>query len=177
MYMIKFLHIVLTSLTISLATTKELSAEIVANWNFYDGTVALLSTTSPQNPDKGKTTGIFVAYDKSFFRCMPTVSLMSYNGLVLGRVTRPQKHVYKESKNRLVAHVNGKRFAATGATVVNEYSNGTEVVAMFDQDLIAALQNPGTVSLSIGNGQPIFSARAMNSISAHVMKAYKSCTG
>lgn len=175
--MIKSFHIFLLSLILSFASTKELSAEIRANWHFYDGAIALLTTTHPQNPAQGRTTGIFVAYERTRSGCVPTVSLMSYHGLALGRVVAPRKQVSRSKKNQLVVGVGSRKFSAVGDTVMNEYSNGTEIVAMFDVDLIAALMNPSEVSISFGNSQPVLRIKALNSITEHVEAARRYCTG
>jgi hypothetical protein len=175
--MIKTMYILLISFTISFASTKELSAEIVANWHLYEGDVALIASTSPQDPKLGKTTGIFIAFEKSMFKCRPTVSLMSYDGLVLGQVTTARKFASKSAKNRMSVEVNGEKFSTSGETVINDYTNGTEIVAMFDGELLRALQRPATVSIFIGGGPPVFMARSLNSVTPHVDAIYKFCTG
>lgn len=159
------------------AFVQKATSEIVANWHFYDGAIALLTTTNPQNPAQGRTTGIFVAYERSRSGCVPTVSLMSYHGLALGRVVAPRKQVSRSKKNQLAVGVGSRKFLAVGDTVMNEYSNGTEIVAMFDVDLIAALMNPSEVSISFGNSQPVLRIKALNSITEHVEAARRYCTG
>jgi hypothetical protein len=173
----RILHISVMVVLFHFAFVQKATSEIVADWHFYDGTIALLTTTHPQSPALGRTTGIFVAYERSRSGCAPTVSLMSYNGLALGRVVAPRKQVSRSKKNQLVVGVGSRKFSAVGETVMNEYSNGTEIVAMFDIDLIAALRNPADVSISFGNSKPVLRIKTLNSISEHVEAARKYCTG
>jgi hypothetical protein len=154
---------------------KKTNAEIKSNWHLYEKTAALLSSTQPENPRSGRTTGVFVAYEKSFLRCRPTVSLMSFDGLNLGQVTIPQKYASKSARNRMSVNVNGVLFSAEGETVINEYRNGTEVVAMFDDGLIKALRYPSFIEISIGGGTPVFEVRSLNSITSHAKKLENLC--
>jgi hypothetical protein len=66
--------------------------------------------------------------------------------------------------------VNGEKLMASGEAVISEYTNGTEVVAMFDDNLIPILQRSAKVSISIGSGQPIFQVRSLNSIAPNIEK-------
>ena len=175
-YMKRFLDVVFLCLLFQLAYSERAISQIVANWHFYDGTIALLATTNPQNPAQGRTTGIFVAYERSLSGCSPTLSLMSYDGLALGRVTNPRSQVSRSNRNRMVVRVGSRRFIPVGETVMNEYSNGIETVAMYDVDLIAALQSPAEISIAFGDAQPLFRIRALNSVLQHIDAARAHCT-
>lgn len=159
------------------AHAEKATSQVVADWHIYDGAIALLSTTNPQSPDNGRTTGIFISFEKSPLGCRPTLSLMSYSGLVLGRVTAPRARVSGNNRNRMVVQVGSRRFTPVTETVINEYSNGTEIVAMFEIELLTALFNPTHISISVGDNRPVFSIRALSSVVRHLDAAQANCAG
>lgn len=152
-------------------------SQIVADWHFYDGAIALLSTTKPQSPKNGITTGIFISFERSPSGCRPTLTLMSYSGLVLGRVTVPRAQVSGNNRNRMVVQVGSRRFTPVTDTVINEYSNGTEIVAVFEIELLTALLNPTEISISFGDSRPVFSIGALSSVARHLDAARATCFG
>lgn len=162
---------------VGFAHAEKATCQIVADWHIYDDAIALLSTTNPQSPENGRTTGVFISFERSPSGCRPTLSLMSYSGLALGQVTVPRARVSGNNRNRMVLQVGSRRFTPITETVINEYSNGTEVVAMFENDLLTALLNPTEISISFGNSQPVFSIRSMTSVARHLDAARATCAG
>lgn len=173
----KFVQASMIILFMWFSHAEKASSQIVADWHFYDDAIALLSTTNPQTPANGRITGIFISFDTSISGCRPILSLMSFSGLVLGQVTKPRAMVSSSNKNRMVVQVGPRRFIPVTETVINEYSNGTEVVAMFDVELVTALLNPTEISISFGDGQAVFSIRAISSLDRHLNAARAACTG
>ena len=142
-------------------------AQGASNWKIQNNSL-LLSFYSPS-----KYVTIAVAYEKTFFRCKPSVAMIIATDRTLG-VFRDQKELGSR-KNKLNITVSGQRYEANGDTVLNKYANGMEVVAFFDEDLVNALKTPSSISVSFGSSSPVFTGSAGNSINLGLDQIKGSC--
>ena len=160
-------------LMIFLLSPSFLNAAAVAAWRAEGNSVILESSTSPANPAIGKSAVIAVSYEKSFFRCKPSLALLSFDGLTLGTATKKQSS--SKGKNQLTFKVNQKTFVAQNETHINTYTNGLEVVALFDAAILKELERPSRITVSIGSGRPLMEFRTTNSIAPSIRKIAGSC--
>lgn len=160
-------------LMIGLLTPNFLSAEAVAAWRVKGTSVILESSTNPTNPAVGNSAVIAIAYEKSFFRCKPSLALLTLKGLSLGPAIKKQSS--SKSKNQLTVNVNNKKFVAENETHMNTYTNGVEVVAFFDETILTALDQPSSIIVSMGGGQALIAFRTTNSITPSMKQISGSC--
>lgn len=158
---------------IVLLTPGILSAEAVAAWRVKGNNVILESSTNPSNPAVGNSAVIAVAYEKSFFRCKPSIAILSFKGLKLGGAVK--KQTSSKSKNQLTFNVNNTKFAAKNETHINTYTNGVEVVAFFDEAILESLGQPSSITVSIGRNRALFTFRSTNSITSSLSEISGSC--
>ena len=166
----KFVSIFLISF-ISISST--LSAETVAKWRVQGSSVVLESTTNLANPSQGKSAVIALTYEKSFFKCKPSLAFLSFEGLKLG--TGIKQKTSKSKKNQLTFYVNKKKFIAQKETKMNTYSNGIELVAFFNESILRELSKPSLIKVSVGGKQPVMEFKTSNSITPSIGKISDSC--
>ena len=156
-----------------ISASSMLSAEAIVTWRVQGNDAILESSTNLKNPSLGKTAVLAVTYEKSLFRCKPSLAFLSFEGLKLGVGVKQQSS--KKKKNQLTFHVNNKKFIAQKETKMNTYSNGIELVAFFNKSILNELSKPSLVKVSVGNKRPLIEFRTTNSIKQSIRQISRSC--
>ena len=81
--------IILFCLTL-ISVPSILPAEAITAWRVQGNSVILESSTNLANPSRGKSAVIAMAYEKSFFRCKPSLAFLSFEGSRLGTAIKKQ---------------------------------------------------------------------------------------
>ena len=144
-------------------------AQSESSWIFQAPSVVLPFYSAAED----KSAIIAIAYEKKWFRCKPSVALISISGRSLGSLLRSSES--GSNRNSLKLTINNKDYFSEGDTVLNTYENGTEVVSFFDDDVIEALKYQANISVSIGNNPPLFSGRSINTIDIGLRGIIESC--
>jgi len=150
-----------------------LPAEAITAWRVQGNSVILESSTNLANPSRGKSAVIAMAYEKSFFRCKPSLAFLSFEGSRLGTAIKKQSS--KKKKNQLIFYINNKQFIAQKETQMNTYSNGMELVAFFDKAILSELSKPSLIAVSVGGKRAIIEFRTTNSITPSIKQISGSC--
>jgi hypothetical protein len=156
-----------------ISVSSMLSAEALATWRVQSGSVILESSTNLANPSRGKSAVIAITYEKSLFKCKPSLAILSFEGRKLGSIVKQQS--LKKEKNQLTFHINNKKFIAQNETKLNTYSNGIELVAFFKEAILDELSKPSLIKVSVGGQRPIIEFRTTNSITPSIRQISGTC--
>jgi hypothetical protein len=147
--------------------------QAISQWKLQNHSVIIDAYTHPNNPSQGKVAVLAIAYEKSFFRCKPSIALLSFNGTSLGSFIN--KKEFSRKSNKINLTINSKKFEGEGDSTLNTYTNGIEMVSYFDESAIQALNNSAIIDVSIGNNKPLISYRATNGIKNYLPAVIDSC--
>ena len=161
-------HKYLLVITFTLASL-NLYAQPASSWQLQGPSLILPFASQVDN----RTVTLAIAYEKSFFRCKPTVALVVMQGRRLGSVQDTTRS--SSNRNKLRLNIDGKLFVGEGETQVNQYSNGIEVTSFFSNSVIESLRSPSNIAISIGQNAPLFSGKSLNSINADINSVIQSC--
>lgn len=169
----KFIKQYFSALFFMLATFTA-SATIESKWVMRGDSIMLSGSTNLENPKLGKTAILAIAYEKSFFSCKPSIALIIMQGLKLGEVKGQKSSSSK--KNQLTLTINNTKYIANKETKLNQYSNGMEIIGIFDDEVLTELAKPSNITVSIGpNNPPRMVFKSIGSINEYIKQAKESC--
>ncbi|MBT3986322.1 MAG: hypothetical protein HOE89_02175 [Gammaproteobacteria bacterium] len=167
-------HYLLISMAIaSLFAANSASSQAVTNWQIQGQSLILSASTNTNNTSIGRSAVLALAFEKSFLSCKPSLAFLSFQGSRLGSIERTRSN--KRESNQLKLTINNRTYVADGETVLNTYSNGVEIVAYFEDSIIAALSNAAIISVSVGDGDTLISYRTHNDIRSYITEIRDAC--